>query len=81
MTAQSVTEGYLALAALIMSGICLTALVGGFFWKKAPRFFCFSSSVGGYHSMGQGSPSKKSGMRTRCFSAARISAPWRVWGK
>lgn len=57
---------------------------GGFFWKKAPRSFCFSGVLGGYHSMGQGSPSNQSGIRTRCLTSwlvARMSAPWRVWGK
>lgn len=70
--------------ALTYSGVCSAILGGGNFWKKPPRFFCFSSVSGGNHSMGHGSPANQSGMKTRYFSAplvARISAPWSVWGK
>lgn len=53
--------------------------------KNAPSFLPFSSLSGGYQEISAGLPSKKSGMKTwylRSLSeVARISAPWRVWGK
>lgn len=82
--AQSMISGYLALAALSNSGTWPATFVGGFFWKKAPRFSCFSGVLGGYQSIGQGLPSNQSGIRTRyccLWLVARMSAPWIDWGK
>jgi ribosomal protein L37AE/L43A len=72
-------------ASLTTPGI-LESVAGGaaFVLKKFPSFCLCSSVCGGNQVMSAGSPSKKSGMKTRYFWAEeveRMSAPCRVCGK
>jgi hypothetical protein len=79
-------EGESLFASAMTPGILLRVAGGPALVSKNLPSFCFVSSVvGGYHEMSAGSPSKKSGMKTRYFwsllAVERISAPWMVCGK
>ena len=48
MMAHDLIEGFFAWRAFTKAGTLPAILGGGNFWKKAPRFFFFSSVLGGY---------------------------------
>ena len=78
-------SGYCSLKLLAISKTFFAVFLGSAGpAKKAPNFSCFSGLSGGYHEISAGAPSKRSGMKTRCWElgeeVARISAPWMVCG-